>query len=62
MATRYTRQYWYNGQIITEELLNHMEAGIALNDERIAALEMSPLTEEMIDDIFEEAMEYVDRA
>lgn len=48
----YERQEWYNGDIISEDRLNHMEAGIADCDQRISSIQIIPATDEQIDDLF----------
>ena len=48
----YVRQTWHNGDIIAEELLNHMEAGIADCSDRLDAINIQPLTNQQIDNMF----------
>jgi len=50
----YIRQEWYNGEIIAEELLNHMEAGIADASDRLDAIDFREATNQEIDNMLEE--------
>lgn len=48
----YDKHEWYNGEVISEDLLNHIEEGIANNDSRIDSIQIIPATDEQIDDLF----------
>lgn len=48
----YIRQEWYNGEIIAEELLNHMEAGIEDSSDRLDNLVSREATAQEINDAF----------
>ena len=50
----YIRQEWYNGEIIAEELLNHMEAGIADASDRLDAIDFREATNQEIDTMLDE--------